>query len=56
MRLPGSTDDLLWEAAYRHFDEIEDAGYSVSMFTNWANDVIDQVPVRRALAQSAASC
>ena len=39
-------DGLPWEAAYRHFDEIEDAGYSVSMFTNWANDVIDQVWVK----------
>ncbi|RSD09530.1 FAD-binding protein [Amycolatopsis eburnea] len=34
-------DALPWEAAYRHFDEIEDAGYSVSLFTNWANDAID---------------
>ncbi|MEV6627903.1 FAD-binding protein [Amycolatopsis sp. NPDC051106] len=39
-------DGLPWEAAYRHFDEIEDAGYSVSMFTNWANDTIDQVWVK----------
>lgn len=39
-------DGLPWEAAYRHFDEIEDAGYSVSMFTNWANDSIDQVWVK----------
>ncbi len=28
-------DALPWDAADRHFDEIEDAGYSVSMFTNW---------------------
>ncbi|MEU5258823.1 FAD-binding protein [Amycolatopsis sp. NPDC021455] len=39
-------DDLPWDAAYRHFDEIEDAGYSVSLFTNWANDAIDQVWVK----------
>ncbi|WP_282958402.1 D-arabinono-1,4-lactone oxidase, partial [Amycolatopsis pretoriensis] len=39
-------DALPWESAYRHFDEIEDAGYSVSMFTNWANDTIDQVWVK----------
>jgi alditol oxidase len=39
-------DDLPWEAAYRHFDEIEDAGYSVSMFTNWVHDVVDQVWVK----------
>lgn len=39
-------DDLPWEAAYEHFDEIEDAGYSVSMFTNWANDAVDQVWIK----------
>ncbi|WP_370962998.1 FAD-binding protein [Amycolatopsis sp. cg9] len=39
-------DGLPWEAAYRHFDEIEDAGYSVSLFTNWVNDAIDQVWVK----------
>ncbi|MGW5721110.1 FAD-binding protein [Amycolatopsis sp. NPDC003865] len=39
-------DALPWEAASRHFDEIEDAGYSVSMFTNWVNDTIDQVWVK----------
>jgi xylitol oxidase len=39
-------DGLPWEAAYRHFDEIEDAGYSVSLFTNWANDAIDLVWVK----------
>ncbi|GDY33179.1 FAD-binding protein [Gandjariella thermophila] len=36
-------DGLPWEAAFQHFDEIQDAGYSVSLFTNWANDAIDQV-------------
>ncbi|WIV55260.1 FAD-binding protein [Amycolatopsis nalaikhensis] len=39
-------DDLPWDAAFRHFDEIEDAGYSVSMFTNWVNDAVDQVWVK----------
>lgn len=39
-------DDLPWDAMYRHFDEIEDAGYSVSMFTNWVNDAVDQVWVK----------
>jgi xylitol oxidase len=39
-------DGLPWEAAGRHFDEIEDAGYSVSLFTNWVNDTIDQVWVK----------
>lgn len=39
-------DALPWDAAYEHFDEIEDAGYSVSLFTNWVNDTIDQVWVK----------
>jgi xylitol oxidase len=34
-------DALPWEALFDHFDEIEDAAYSVSMFTNWANDSVD---------------
>ncbi|WP_290060992.1 FAD-binding protein [Amycolatopsis solani] len=39
-------DHLPWGAAYGHFDEIEDAGYSVSLFTNWADDDIDLVWVK----------
>ncbi len=39
-------DALPWDAAYEHFDEIQDSGYSVSMFTNWARDTIDQVWVK----------
>ncbi|WP_328615926.1 FAD-binding protein [Amycolatopsis sp. NBC_00355] len=39
-------DGLAWEAAYEHFDEVEDAGYSVSLFTNWTSDVVDQVWVK----------
>jgi xylitol oxidase len=39
-------DGLPWESAHRHFDEIADAGYSVSMFTNWVNDAIDLVWVK----------
>ena len=39
-------DGLPWDAARENFDSIEDAGYSVSMFTNWANDVIDQVWIK----------
>ncbi|MEU3622384.1 FAD-binding protein [Amycolatopsis coloradensis] len=39
-------DGLPWESAYEHFEEIQDAGYSVSMFTNWARDEIDQVWVK----------
>lgn len=36
-------DALPWEALFEHFDAIEDAAYSVSVFTNWANDTLDQV-------------
>ncbi|MGW4525282.1 FAD-binding protein [Amycolatopsis sp. NPDC004378] len=39
-------DGLPWEAAFEHFDEIENAGYSVSMFTNWVNATIDQVWIK----------
>jgi len=35
-------DHLPWDAAYEHFDEIQDAAYSVSLFTTWTDDV-DQV-------------
>ncbi|MFI5610847.1 FAD-binding protein [Amycolatopsis sp. NPDC051903] len=36
-------DALPWSEALAHFDEIQAAGYSVSLFTNWARDVVDQV-------------
>ena len=36
-------DGLPWAALFEHFDEIQDAAYSVSVFTNWANDTVDQV-------------
>ncbi|WP_409181376.1 FAD-binding protein [Amycolatopsis sp. VS8301801F10] len=36
-------DALPWSAALEHFDEIQAAGYSVSLFTNWARDAVDQV-------------
>ncbi|WP_340682329.1 FAD-binding protein [Amycolatopsis coloradensis] len=39
-------DGLPWESVYEHFDEIQDAGYSVSLFTNWARDEVDQVWVK----------
>ncbi|HEX3593317.1 MAG TPA: FAD-binding protein [Pseudonocardiaceae bacterium] len=35
-------DHLPWDAADEHFDEIQDAAYSVSLFTTWTDDV-DQV-------------
>jgi xylitol oxidase len=34
---------LDWDAAVEHFDAIQQAGYSVSLFTNWADDSVDQV-------------
>jgi xylitol oxidase len=43
-------DTLPWAAAHRHFDEIQDAGYSVSLFTNWTGDVVDQVWVKSRVA------
>lgn len=39
-------DGLPWAVAGERFDDIQDSGYSVSMFTNWARDTIDQVWVK----------
>ncbi|HWD03728.1 MAG TPA: FAD-binding protein [Amycolatopsis sp.] len=36
-------DDLPWAATLEHFDEIQAAGYSVSLFTDWAHDAVDHV-------------
>jgi xylitol oxidase len=36
-------DQLPWDAAFDFFDAIQDAAYSVSLFTTWAEDTIDQV-------------
>jgi xylitol oxidase len=36
-------DALPWDALLTRFDDIQDAAYSVSAFTNWANDTVDQV-------------
>ncbi len=41
-------DGLPWESAYERFEQIQDSGHSVSMFTNWARDTIDQVWVKGA--------
>jgi xylitol oxidase len=38
-------EDLSWEALFEHFDEITSCGYSVSVFTRWA-ETIDQVWVK----------
>jgi alditol oxidase len=36
-------DSLPWDAVFDWFDEIQDAAYSVSLFTTWAGDTVDQV-------------
>src|SRR3712207_3281357 len=38
-------EGLSWEALFEHFDEITSCGYSVSVFTRWA-ETIDQVWVK----------
>ncbi|WP_326834522.1 FAD-binding protein [Amycolatopsis rhabdoformis] len=48
-------DNLPWTSALTHFDEIQAAGYSVSLFTNWARDVVDQVWLKNVVAPSAPS-
>ena len=40
-------DALPLEAVRNHFDELEASGDSVSLFTTWSGDVIDQVWVKR---------
>lgn len=40
-------ESLEWDTALEHFDELTGAGYSVSLFTSWADpDRIDQVWVK----------
>jgi xylitol oxidase len=39
--------DLPLEQALAHFDEIQAMGYSVSMFTAWRNERIDQIWIKR---------
>ncbi|MFI9383461.1 FAD-binding protein [Kutzneria sp. NPDC052558] len=36
-------EQLPWPALFDHFDDLQDTAYSVSVFTNWANDTVDQV-------------
>ncbi len=42
-------DQLPWDAAFDFFDEIQDAAYSVSLFTTWAEDSIDQVWLKKVV-------
>jgi xylitol oxidase len=43
-------DHLPWDAAIGHFDELEDAAYSVSLFTDWSGDTVDQVWLKHKVA------
>lgn len=40
-------DDLPLEVATSRFDEVMDSAYSVSLFTTWRRDVVEQVWVKR---------
>lgn len=40
-------EDLSLDALEAHFDEIEGSAYSVSLFTGWSDDKIDQVWLKR---------
>lgn len=42
--------DLPFEQAIEHFDEIQTLGYSVSLFTDWRHDLINQVWLKRRAA------
>jgi xylitol oxidase len=46
-------DHLPWSAAVEHFDEIQDAAYSVSLFTDWADDTVDQVWLKHRVESGA---
>ena len=43
-------EGLSWEALFEHFDEITSCGYSVSVFTRWAEN-IDQVWVKSRVTE-----
>jgi alditol oxidase len=43
-------EGLSWEALFEHFDEISSRGYSVSVFTRWAES-IDQVWVKSRVTE-----
>lgn len=48
-------EELQWDDLYEHFDEISSAAYSVSLFTNWANDTVDQVWLKQRIGRRAAA-
>ena len=43
--------DLPLTSVVENFDEIMSCGYSVSLFTKWQNDIVDQVWVKRRMDQ-----
>jgi xylitol oxidase len=43
--------DLPLETVIENFDEIMSSGYSVSLFTKWQNDIVDQVWIKRRVDQ-----
>ena len=43
-------EGLSWEALFEHFDEITSCGYSVSIFTRWA-ETLDQVWVKSRVTE-----
>ena len=43
--------DLPLENVIENFDEVMSSGYSVSLFTKWQNDIVDQVWIKRRLDQ-----
>lgn len=43
--------DLPLETVVENFDEIMSSGYSVSLFTKWQNDIVDQVWIKRRIDQ-----
>jgi xylitol oxidase len=45
--------NLPWSQVEQRFDAITASGYSVSLFTNWASDSIDQVWVKRRVTDPA---
>jgi alditol oxidase len=44
-------EGLAWDALYAHFDEITASGYSVSVFTRWA-DALDQVWIKSRVSDA----
>lgn len=43
-------DHLPWDAVLDCFDEIQSAAYSVSLFTDWADEAVDQVWLKNIVA------